>query len=392
VDEIDVVAGAEPRGVPHSVGGERRDISDHGQMRAVGGDGGPAGAIDLAAKPARSSPMSRPSAPEKKLSAMGLGRFVIGRRAGILEGHPHPYNAPMSAEKYLKPEVIQSVARLDLRAKFIVEGFLSGLHGSPFQGLSVEFAEHRKYVPGDDVKEIDWKVYARTGKHYLRKYKAETNMTGYLVMDLSKSMGYTYRQSLTKFEYGICLAAALGYLMVHQQDPVGLVTFDEALRTVVPPKSKRSQLGTILSVLSNLQPTGKTEIAESLGQLAGMIRGKCLIMLFSDLLSDPEPILRSIYRLRHAGHEVILFHILDEAEVHFPFTGLVEFEDVESDAKLEVDARGMRADYLESLGEFRERWKTECGQANADYVPMDTSVNFDKALLDYLILRQRRFA
>lgn len=297
-----------------------------------------------------------------------------------------------TAEKYLKPEVIQSVARLDLRAKFIVEGFLTGLHSSPFQGFSVEFSEHRKYTAGDDIKDIDWKVYARTGKYYLRKYRAETNMTGYLVMDLSKSMGYTYRQSLTKFEYGICLAAALGYLMVHQQDPVGLVTFDNKLRTVVPPKSKRSQLGTILSVLANLQPTGATDIAHGLTQLASLIRGKCLIMLFSDLLADPDPVLKSIYRLRHAGHELILFHILDEAEVHFPFTGLVEFEDVESEAKLEVDARGMRDDYLQSLREFQQHWKKECGLANVDYVPMDTSVNFDKALLDYLILRQRRFA
>lgn len=297
-----------------------------------------------------------------------------------------------TAEKYLKPEVIQQVARLDLRAKFIVEGFLSGLHNSPFQGFSVEFSEHRKYTPGDDIKDIDWQVYARTGKYYLRKYRAETNMTGYLVMDLSKSMGYTYRQSLTKFEYGICLAAALGYLMVHQQDPVGLVTFDEKIRTVVPPKSRRSQLGTILSVLAKLQPTGPTDIAQSLTQLSGLIRGKCLIMLFSDLLAEPEPILKSLYRLRHAGHEVILFHILDEAEVHFPFTGLVEFEDVESDQKLEVDARGIREDYLQSLSEFQTLWKTECGLANVDYVPMDTSVTFDKALLDYLVLRQRRFA
>jgi len=297
-----------------------------------------------------------------------------------------------TAEKYLRPEVIQQVARLDLRAKFIVEGFLTGLHNSPFQGFSVEFSEHRKYNPGDDIKDLDWTVYAKTGKYYTRKYKAETNMTGYLVMDLSQSMGYTYRQSLTKFEYGICLAAALGYLMIHQQDPVGLVTFDEKLRTVIPPKSKRSQLGTILSVLANLKPAGATDIAHGLTQLAALIRGKCLIMLFSDLLTDPDAVLKSIYRLRHAGHEVILFHILDEAEVHFPFTGLVEFEDLETDATLEVDARGIRDDYLQSLGEFQANWKRECGLAGVDYVPIDTSVNFDKALLDYLILRQRRFA
>lgn len=297
-----------------------------------------------------------------------------------------------TAEKYLRPEVIHQVARLDLRAKFIVQGFLSGLHASPNHGFSVEFSEHRKYVPGDDLKDLDWNVYAKTGRYYVKKYRAETNMTGYLVMDLSKSMGYTYRQELTKFEYGICLAAALGYLMVHQQDPVGLVTFDTQIRTVVPPKSKRSQIGTLLSVLANLQPTGTTDIAHALSQLATLAKGKSLIMLFSDLLTDPEPVIQSLYRLRHAGHEVILFHILDEAEVQFPFQGLVEFEDVENQEKLEVDARGIRDDYLSGVEEFRTMYKRECGLANVDFVTMDTSVGFDKALLEYLVQRQRRFA
>jgi uncharacterized protein (DUF58 family) len=296
-----------------------------------------------------------------------------------------------TAEKYLRPEVIRQVARLDLRAKFIVQGFLSGLHSSPFQGASVEFSEHRKYAPGDDPKDLDWNVYAKTGRYYVKKYRAETNMTGYLVLDLSRSMGYTYRQQLTKFEYGVCLAAALGYLMVHQQDPVGLVTFDTKLRTVIPAKSKRSQIGTLLGVLAKLEPTGETDVAGALAQLAPLVRGKGLIMVFSDLLTDPDPVVRSLYRLRHAGHEVILFHILDEAEVHFPFTGRVEFEDVESADKLEVDARGMRADYLAGVAEFRDRYRRECGQADVDFVPMDTSVGFDTALMEYLVQRQRRF-
>src|SRR3954471_12905068 len=145
-----------------------------------------------------------------------------------------------TVEKYLKPEVIRQISRLDLRAQFIVRGFLHGLHASPFHGFSVEFSEHRKYSAGDNPADIDWLVYAKTDKYYVKKFEAETNITGYLVMDLSQSMGYTYRQELTKFEYSICLAAALGYLMVHQQDPVGLVTFDTKLRTVVPPKSKRT--------------------------------------------------------------------------------------------------------------------------------------------------------
>src|SRR6202790_3263105 len=166
-----------------------------------------------------------------------------------------------SPEKYIRPEVIRQVARLDLRAKFIVEGFLAGLHASPFQGFSVEFSEHRKYVPGDDLKDLDWNVFAKTDKYYLKKFEAETNVTGYLVMDLSASMAYTYRQELTKFEYSICLAAALAYLMIHQQDPGGLVTFDTKVQACLPPRSKRAQLGNMLALLSNLKPAGHTDIA-----------------------------------------------------------------------------------------------------------------------------------
>src|SRR6266849_997264 len=265
-------------------------------------------------------------------------------------------------EQYSRPEVIQQVARLELRAKFIVEGFLQGLHASPFQGFSVEFSEHRKYTAGDDLKDLDWNVYAKTDKYYLKKFQAETNVTGYLVMDLSASMAYTYRQELTKFEYGICLAAALGYLMIHQQDPVGLVAFDTAIRTSVPPHSKRTQLGTILAVLANLKPSGQTDVAKCLHQLAAMVRSRSLVMLFSDLMTEPEPVLQSLHHLCHRGNEIILFHILDEAEVHFPFDGIIEFEDVEKHDRLIVDAKGMRPDYLRTLAEFQEFYRRECAK------------------------------
>ncbi len=165
-----------------------------------------------------------------------------------------------TAEKYLKPEVIRQVARLDLRAKFIVEGFIAGLHASPFQGFSVEFSEHRKYTSGDNIADIDWNVYAKTDRFYIKKFQAETNLTGYMVMDLSGSMGYTYRQELTKFEYSISLAAALSYLMIHQQDPVGLIAFDQKVCQSLAPGSKRSQLGNILSLLAKLKPAGTTHI------------------------------------------------------------------------------------------------------------------------------------
>jgi uncharacterized protein (DUF58 family) len=298
-------------------------------------------------------------------------------------------NAP---EKYLRPEVIRQVSRLDLRAKFIVEGFLSGLHASPFHGFSVEFSEHRKYVPGDDLKDLDWNIFAKTDKYYLKKFEAETNLTGYLVMDLSASMAYTYRQELTKFEYAICLAAALGYLMIHQQDPVGLITFDTRIQASLPPRSKRTQLGTILAVLANLKPSGQTDVAQCLHQLAVMIRTKSLVMLFSDLMTEPGPVLESLHHLRHRGNEVILFHILDEAEVHFPFEGIIEFEDVEDhQQKLTVDARGVRGDYIQAVHEFREFYRQECAKANIDFVPMDTSISFDRALMEYLLQRQKRF-
>jgi len=297
----------------------------------------------------------------------------------------------MSVEKYLKPEVINQIKRLDLRAQFVVKGFLQGLHASPFHGFSVEFSEHRKYTAGDDPKDIDWLVYAKTDKYYVKKFEAETNITGYLVMDLSQSMGYTYRQELTKFDYAVCLAAALCYLMIYQQDPVGLITFDEKVRDSLPPKSKRTQLGNLLSHLSRLEPTGQTDIANSIIQIAAMLRHRSLIMVFSDLLTDPEPVVHSLHVLRHGGHDVILFHVLDEAEVRFPFDGVIEFEEPETEEKIQVDATGYRREYQSEIEAFREHYRRECFQTGVDYVELDTSMQFDKALMEYLISRRGRF-
>jgi uncharacterized protein (DUF58 family) len=296
----------------------------------------------------------------------------------------------MSVEKYLKPEVINQIKRLDLRAQFVVKGFLQGLHASPFHGFSVEFSEHRRYSTGDDPKDIDWLVYAKTDKYYVKKFEAETNITGYLVMDLSQSMGFTHRQELTKFDYAICLAASLCYLMVHQQDPVGLITFDEKIRDSLPPKSKRTQLGTILAHLAKLKPTGPTDIAKSLTQIAAMLKHRSLVMIFSDLLADPATVFPALRRLRHRGNDVILFHILDEAEVNFPYEGIIEFEDPESHEKIVVDATSYRRDYKSEIEAFRELYRKECFQTGVDYLPLDTSMQFDKALLEYLISRSAR--
>lgn len=296
-----------------------------------------------------------------------------------------------TVEKYLKPEVVRQVSRLDLRAQFIVRGFLQGLHASPFHGFSVEFSEHRKYSPGDDPDDIDWLVYAKTDKYYVKKFEAETNITGYLVMDLSQSMAYTHRQELTKFEYGICLAAALCYLMVHQQDPCGLITFDEQIRQSLPAKSKRTQIGQVLSLLAKLKPSGKTDIARSLTQIAAMLRHRSLVMLFSDLLTEPEPVISALGRLRHRGHDVILFHILDEAEVNFPFAGMVELEDPETTDRLQVDADSFQAEYINAIRDFRDYYRRHCFQLGIDYVALDTSMQFDRALTEYLVSRRNRY-
>ena len=296
-----------------------------------------------------------------------------------------------AVEEYLKPEVVRQISRLDLRAQFIVKGFLQGLHASPYQGFSVEFSEHRKYAAGDDPKDIDWLVYAKTDKHYVKKFEAETNITGYLVVDTSASMAYTYRQQLSKLDYSISLAAALCWLMVHQQDPCGLMVFDEKLHASLPARSRRSQIAQVLSVLAKVRPSGRTDVARSLGQVAAMLRHRSLVMMFSDLLGDPEPIRDALLRLRHRGHDVILFHVLDEAEVRFPFEGMMEFTEPETQDRLIVDADAARRDYMASVEAFREDYRKTCFRAGIDYVPLDTSMQFDRALLGYLTSRRNRF-
>lgn len=296
----------------------------------------------------------------------------------------------MNSEQYLKPDVIQTIKRLDLRAKFIVKGFLQGLHSSPFQGFSVEFSEHRRYTPGDDPADIDWLAYAKTDKYYIKKFEAQTNITGWLLMDCSKSMGYKSGEELSKFEYCVSLAAALGYLMISQQDPVGLITFDQKLRQCLTPKSRRGQLAEILSVLTRLTPDGETDLAQSLVQTAGMLKHRSLLIIFSDLLTNSDTLIQAIYRLKHAGHDIILFHVLDEAEVSFPFDGDVEMRDPETGEVIQLDASGIRADYLRQIQEFRDFYAHECALSKVDYVPLATNMPFDKALTQYLLSRRGR--
>ncbi|MBX3420424.1 MAG: DUF58 domain-containing protein [Pirellulaceae bacterium] len=297
----------------------------------------------------------------------------------------------VAVKQYLKPELAAQIKRLDLRAQMIVRGFLQGLHASPFHGFSVEFSEHRRYAAGDDPKDIDWIAYAKTDKYYVKKFESETNITGYLAIDLSQSMNYTYRQTLTKLDYSICLAAALAYLMISQQDPVGLVTFDTKLGACVPPRSRRSQLPIILSQLTKLKVAGETDLASSLTQLASMLRHRSLIMLFSDLLTEPQPMLRALRSLRHVGHDLIVFHVLDEAEVTFPFQGPLQLRDPETGQSENVLAANAAADYRQRIQEFCQQLDRDLTEAGIDYVPLDTSQLYDKALMEYLLRRRGRF-
>lgn len=300
-----------------------------------------------------------------------------------------------SYEKYLRPEILSQVTRLDLRARFLVEGFLAGLHESPYKGFSVEFSDHRKYVPGDELKRIDWKVYAKTDRYYIKRFEAETTMECHLMVDSSASMGYRPKtvpaRFMTKFEYATSIAAALGYLMIHQQDAVGMITFDRRVRQYARPRAKRGHFFEILSILSNASPDGFTDVAGSIHEAAAMIRKRGLVVVFSDFLDEPAEIERALAHLKYRGHDVIVFHILDAAETNFPFKGPMEFIEPETNGRIRVDADAVRADYLEAISAFVWDMRSRCRGLGVDYVQLDTSVAFDQALVSYLSNRKRNF-
>ena len=294
-----------------------------------------------------------------------------------------------NAEAYLKPEVLARVARFDLKAKFLVEGFFAGLHRSPFKGFSAEFSDHRKYTIGDDTKDLDWKVYARTNKFYIKRFDAETNMECHLVVDASASMGYG-STDLTKLQYAACLSAALAFLIVTQQDAVGLITFDDAIRAVLPPRSKRKHIIHLLKVLNQTAAGRSGRISEMLHKTARLIPRRGLVIVMSDLLDDPRDVLDAFAHLRHDGHDVIAFHILDQAEAKFPFSGAHRFTDVETGERVTADAGSIRAAYLESIEKFIENYRTELCKHRVDFFNVDTSTTFDKALMAYLLKRSGR--
>jgi uncharacterized protein (DUF58 family) len=294
---------------------------------------------------------------------------------------------PLAPEQYLQPDVIQQIQRLDLKARFIVEGFLSGLHRSPFHGFSVEFSEHRKYTPGDDLRLIDWGVYGKTDRYYIKKFEAETNLEAYLLVDCSGSMDYATGSRMTKMDYAICLAAALGHLCIRQQDAVGLFTFDEKLRHYLPPRSKRTHLTNILTTLAQTRPSGQTKLAACLHEIANRLPKRSLLILFSDMLDEQADVIDALHHIRHGGHDLILFQVLDHAERTFEFDGQVNFQDPETHESVRTDPRAIREGYLAALENFIEEYRRQCRAVRADFVTVDNAMTFDKALVEYLAQR-----
>jgi len=300
-----------------------------------------------------------------------------------------------AVEEYLRPEVIQEVERLDLKAKFIVEGFISGLHDSPYYGFSSEFSEHRRYSPGDELKNIDWKAYGRTDKLYVKRFEAETNLSCNILLDVSESMEYSYGGVISKLEYATYMAAAFGYMMIMQQDNVGMITFDEEVTRVVPPHSKRSHLIALLALLIQAPRHRPSRLADSLHRAADMIRRHGLVIVFSDLApgddEDEEAVLKGLQHLKFCGHDVVCFHVLDHAELTFPFEGPTRFVDTESLRTLRADPESVASAYRRELRRFVEYYRSGCRDANIDFTQVDTADSFDRVLLAYLRARQAKF-
>jgi len=279
---------------------------------------------------------------------------------------------------------------LTLIARGVVEGFISGLHASPYKGFSVEFAEHREYVPGDDPRRIDYRMLARTDRLYVKQYEEETNMRVQILLDASGSMNYRQEGKISKFAYACHLTAVLGYLMLRQQDAVGLTAFDRQLKFDLAAHASPRHFNEMMRRLEALEPGGETDIPAVLHRLADRFQRRRLIVLISDLYGEPKEVSRALHHFRHRHHEVIIFHVLDKAETTFSFQGVVAFRDLESNERIELDASYLRAHYLKEMAEFQSHYRQACAEAGIDYVAAETSMPYELMLSRYLAARNRR--
>ena len=291
--------------------------------------------------------------------------------------------------RFLEPEALARVKNLSLVARGVVEGFISGLHASPYKGFSIEFAEHREYVPGDDPRHLDYKMLARTERLYIKQYEEETNMRVQILLDTSGSMNYRHSAKITKLEYGCYLTAVLSYLMIRQQDSVGLTTFDTEIRLDMPPRGSPRHFNEMMRQLEAIQPGGETDIAATLHRLANRFKRRCLIVFISDLYDDPDEVMRGLHHFRHRRHEVIVFHVFDKAELELPFNDTIAFHDLETDERIQIDPAYVREAYLEQIRQFTETYRRECAESQIDYIMTDTSVPYDFMLSRYLAKRNR---
>jgi uncharacterized protein (DUF58 family) len=303
-----------------------------------------------------------------------------------------------TALRFLDPAVVSRLDNMELRARLIVEGFMTGLHRSPYHGFSVEFAEHRPYNPGDELRHVDWKVYAKTDRHYVKQYEEETNLRHYIVLDTSTSMHYRRSGRMSKLEYGTYLAAALHYLMMKQRDATGLIAFDNNIHTYLPPRSTsryiRQLLGKLEQLLSSSPGERNTAAATALAEIAERIYRRSFVVLITDLfenLDSHDALLKSLRHLRYRGHEVLVFHVLESSsERRFDFPNVpTVFRDMETGEEITLQPAQLRENYRESLKLFSDRFRLRCREYNIDFVEIDTEEPYDTALLAYLNKRRR---
>lgn len=288
--------------------------------------------------------------------------------------------------KIFDPLVLAKIANLALRARYVVDGILSGLHQSRFKGLSVEFCEHRQYLPGDDLKRIDWKAYGKLDKYFIKEYEEDTNLKGYLLLDCSSSMTYG-SNGISKFDYGRTLAASLAYMLLRQQDSVGLAAFSESILHYIPPRSGTIHVSSVMRALQSLRTSGQTHFREVLQQIMGSIRRRSLLVVMSDLLGDPDDVLKGLRQLRHMKNEVVVLHILDPREVDFSFESPTIFDDLEVDLKVQADPLAIKDEYRRAMKDLLELYKNQLRAHDIEYALFRTDVSLDKALIQFLSRR-----
>jgi uncharacterized protein (DUF58 family) len=290
------------------------------------------------------------------------------------------------SKRFLHPEAVKRIGRLELRARHVVEGFQSGMHRSPYFGQSVEFLQHREYVPGDDLRHVDWTVWAKQDRLVVKQYEEDTNLRCVMLVDVSKSMQYG-NGPMNKYEYASTVAASLGWLVLKQQDAVGVLAFDEKVRRKVPVRSRRGHLNSVIEALDASTPADKTEMYPILREAAESFARRGMMVLISDLLADPDGTIKGLKLLRQRGHDVLVFHIMDDDELDFPFSGPTRFEGLESDEFLNCNPRALREGYLAALNQFLERVRRDCARNTIDYALIRTSAPLDAALATFLSSR-----